>query len=52
MIEWNIVAKVAGGGFGTTIFVLVIIALFAWVVGLIVQKTSKPAPEDKRKNVK
>ena len=38
MIDWGIVAKVAGGGFGTTIAVLVILSLVAWIVGLVVQK--------------
>ena len=38
MIDWNLVAKVAGGGFGVTIFVLLILALVSWIVGLVVQK--------------
>ena len=44
MIDWNLVAKVAGGGFGITILVLVILSLVAWLVGLITQKT-KAKPE-------
>ena len=47
MIEWNLVAKVAGGGFGVTILVLIIISLVAWVVGMVIQKTTKPTTEDK-----
>lgn len=39
MIDWNLVAEVAGGGFGVTILVLIILALVVWVVGLVVQKT-------------
>ncbi len=38
MIDWSLVAKVAGGGFGVTIVVLLILALVAWIVGLVVQK--------------
>ena len=38
MIDWNLVAKVAGGGFGVTILVLIILALIAWIVGLVIQK--------------
>ena len=38
MIDWNLVAKIAGGGFGLTILVLVILSLVAWVVGLVIQK--------------
>jgi len=46
MIDWNLVAKVAGGGFGVTILVLVILALVAWVVGLIIQKARRERKED------
>jgi Na+-transporting methylmalonyl-CoA/oxaloacetate decarboxylase gamma subunit len=38
VIDWSLVAKVAGGGFGVTIVVLIILALVAWIVGLVVQK--------------
>ena len=47
MIDWGIAAKVAGGGFGTTIFVLVVLCVVAWVIGLIMQRTTKAPPEDK-----
>ena len=39
MTDWSLVAKIAGGGFGITILVLVILSLAAWVVGLAIQKT-------------
>ena len=45
MIEWNLVAKIAGGGFGVTILVLVILALVAWIMGLIVQRAIKKPQE-------
>jgi len=47
MIDWNLVAKIAGGGFGVTILVLVILSLVAWVVGLVIQKTRKTITEGK-----
>ena len=55
MVDWNIVAKIAGGGFGVTILVLIIIAVVAWIVGLVIQKIqvnskevpAKEAPEKK-----
>ncbi|MFC2014300.1 hypothetical protein ACFLU8_05505 [Chloroflexota bacterium] len=47
MIDWSLVGKIAGGGYGLCILVLVILSLVAWIVGLIVQKTTKPATEDK-----
>ena len=49
MIDWNLVAKIAGGGFGVTIFVLVILALVAWVAGLIIQRTTREQKEDSSK---
>lgn len=47
MVDWNLVAKIAGGGYGITIIVLVIILLVAWIMGLVVQKTTKPTAEGK-----
>ena len=47
MMDWGIVAEVAGGGFGVTILVLLILALVAWLVGLVVQKTTKTKAESK-----
>ena len=52
MIDWNLVAKIAGGGFGVTILVLVILSLVAWVVGLIIQKTRKTTTESKESSEK
>jgi len=48
MIDWNLVAKIAGGGYGLCILVLVILSLVAWLVGLVVQKTTKPTTETKQ----
>ena len=52
MIDWSLLAKVVGGGFGLTIFVLVILSLVAWVVGLIVRKTTKEGKENSTKGSK
>ena len=52
MIDWSLVAKVAGGGYGVTILVLVVLALVAWVVGLVVQKTTQAPPGDKQESGK
>ncbi len=38
MTDWNLIAKIAGGGFGVTILVLVILALAAWIAGLVIQR--------------
>jgi len=52
MIDWNLVANIAGGGFGVTILVLVILSLVAWVVGLVIQKTAKTTTESKETSEK
>ena len=49
MIDWNLVTKVAGGGFGVTILVLIILALIAWIVGLVIQRIHPKEPEAPQK---
>ena len=49
MIDWNLVATIAGGGFGVTILVLVILSLVAWIAGLIIQRTARERKEDSSK---
>jgi Na+-transporting methylmalonyl-CoA/oxaloacetate decarboxylase gamma subunit len=44
-MDWGLIAEIAGGGFGVTILVLVILSLVAWIVGLIVQKAKGAAKE-------
>ena len=41
MIDWGLVANIAGAGFGLTILVLAILSLVAWIVGLVIRKTTK-----------
>jgi len=47
MIDWNLASRIAGGGFGVTILVLVILSLVAWIMGLIIRKTTKTTTEGK-----
>ena len=44
MIEWSKVAE-GWAGFGVTILVLVILAVIAWVVGLVIQRTQAKGKE-------
>ena len=37
MADWNLIAKIAGGGFGITILVLVILSVVTWIMGLAIQ---------------
>ena len=45
MTDWNLVAKIAGGGFGVTLLVLIILLLVAWIAGLVIQKYHKGSEE-------
>ena len=38
MIDWDLVAKIAGGGFGVTIATLLILCLIVWVIGIALQR--------------
>jgi len=44
MIEWSKVAE-GWAGFGVTILVLVILAIIAWITGLIVQRVQAKGEE-------
>ena len=46
MTDWNLVAKIAGGGFGVTILVLIILSLLAWIAGLVIQKVQAKGKEE------
>ncbi|UCB43716.1 MAG: hypothetical protein JSV77_03460 [Dehalococcoidales bacterium] len=45
MIDWGLVAKVAGGGFGVTILVLTLLSVIIWVVGLITRESESQGEE-------
>lgn len=48
-MDWSLAAKIAGGGFGVTILVLLILAVVSWVVGLIIRKAAAKPKEDSSK---
>ena len=45
MIDWSLVAKIAGGGFGVTVLVLIVLLLIAWISGLVIQKVQARGKE-------
>jgi len=45
MIDWELVAKIAGGGFGSTLLILAILCIIIWIIGLVVRRR---ASKDKR----
>jgi Na+-transporting methylmalonyl-CoA/oxaloacetate decarboxylase gamma subunit len=44
---WSEVAKIAGGGFGITILVLIILSVVIWIVGLVIQRIQTGGEETK-----
>jgi len=38
MIDWGLVAKIAGGGFGSTLLVLAILCVVIWLIGFVMQR--------------
>jgi len=47
MIDWGLVGKVSGGGFGVTIFVLTLLSIIVWLVGLVTREPDTPDEEKK-----
>lgn len=45
-IDWNLVAKVVGGGYGVTFLVLAILAICAWLTGVVIQRTTHSKEEE------
>ena len=50
MIDWNLVARIAGGGFGVTILVLIILSLVIWIVGRVIQRFPTRGEESKEES--
>ncbi len=46
-IDWNLVAKVAGGGFGLTILVLAGLSVVLWLLGLVTRESEPEGKETK-----
>jgi hypothetical protein len=41
MIDWDLVTKIAGGGFGVTLLVPAILCTAIWLTGLVLRKVIK-----------
>jgi len=44
IMDWGLIAKIAGGGFGSTLIILAILCIVIWLIGLVVRRR---APRDK-----
>jgi len=43
-MDWGLIAKIAGGGFGSTLLILAILCIITWIIGLVIRRR---APRDK-----
>jgi len=48
MIDWELVAKIAGGGFGSTLIILAILCIVIWLIGLVVRKRARRAKDESK----
>jgi Na+-transporting methylmalonyl-CoA/oxaloacetate decarboxylase gamma subunit len=47
VIDWNLVARVTGGGFGVTVLVLTLLSVIIWLVGLVAREPELDSEENK-----
>jgi Na+-transporting methylmalonyl-CoA/oxaloacetate decarboxylase gamma subunit len=48
MIDWELVAKIAGGGFGSTLLVLVILSIVIWLIGFVMRRRAGRAKDESK----
>lgn len=52
MMDWGLIAKIAGGGFGIVMLVLAILTAVVWIVGLAARKLLEKGKEGETKGRK
>jgi Na+-transporting methylmalonyl-CoA/oxaloacetate decarboxylase gamma subunit len=52
MLDWGLVAKIAGGGFGIVMLVLAILTMLVWLVNIITRKFPEKDKESETKERK
>jgi Na+-transporting methylmalonyl-CoA/oxaloacetate decarboxylase gamma subunit len=48
MIDWGLVAKIAGGGYGSTLLVLVILSIVIWLIGFVMRRRARKANDESK----
>ena len=46
MIDWGLVIKIAGGGFGSTLLILTILCIVIWLIGFVLLRRAKKADNE------
>jgi Na+-transporting methylmalonyl-CoA/oxaloacetate decarboxylase gamma subunit len=52
MMDWGLIAKIAGGGFGIVMLVLAILTAVVWILGLAARKPPEKGKEGETKGRK
>jgi Na+-transporting methylmalonyl-CoA/oxaloacetate decarboxylase gamma subunit len=47
-MDWGLIAKIAGGGFGSTLLILAILSIIIWIIGLVVQRRARRAKHESK----
>jgi Na+-transporting methylmalonyl-CoA/oxaloacetate decarboxylase gamma subunit len=47
-MNWELVAKIAGGGFGSTLIILAILCIVIWLIGLAIQRRNRRAEHESK----
>jgi predicted acyltransferase len=48
MIDWELVAKIAGGGFGSTLIILAIVSIVIWLIGLVMRRRARRVKDESK----
>ena len=52
IMDWGLIAKIAGGGFGIVMLVLAILTAAVWIVSLVARKFPEKSKESETKGRK
>jgi Na+-transporting methylmalonyl-CoA/oxaloacetate decarboxylase gamma subunit len=44
-MDWGLISKIAGGGFGSTLIILAILCIVIWLIGFVIRRR---AAKDKK----
>jgi Na+-transporting methylmalonyl-CoA/oxaloacetate decarboxylase gamma subunit len=47
-MDWELIAKIAGGGFGSTLLILAILCIVIWLIGLVVRRRARRAKDESK----
>lgn len=48
MTDWQLVAKISGGGFGSTLIVLAILCAVVWLIGFVMRRRDRKTNDESK----